>query len=147
NQSWLAALTAILDACAIVLAGAEGPPKPQAKLTFAMARHALVDVMQIFVSRYRPGAPDRLPSGQLSRLAESLERSSVRLAPLPEFERRLGSLRRLYEPYAQALAAYLLFELPPWFHPAPRRDNWRGGPWDRLLGASPALDEPGEEHF
>ena len=147
NQSWLAALTAILDTCALILAGVEATPRPQAKLTFAMARHALVDVLQIFVTRYTPAASDRLPREELVRLAASLEKSPVMLTPSPELEQRLGALRRMYEPYAQALAAYLLFELPPWFHPAPRRDNWRGALWDRLLGAAPELDEPGEEHF
>jgi hypothetical protein len=48
NQSWLAALTTILDASAIVIAGIDGAPVRQAELTFAMARHALVDLAQIF---------------------------------------------------------------------------------------------------
>jgi hypothetical protein len=44
TQSWLAALTAILDSCALVIAGVEGACQPQAELTFAMARHGLVDL-------------------------------------------------------------------------------------------------------
>ncbi|MGA8100609.1 MAG: potassium channel family protein, partial [Candidatus Acidiferrales bacterium] len=43
NQSWVAALTAILDSTTIVIAGVEGACARQAKLTFAMARHAVVD--------------------------------------------------------------------------------------------------------
>src|SRR6185369_2698940 len=61
NQSWLATLTVILDASAVVLARSGGDASvSQARLTFAMARHALVDITQIFVPTYRPGAPDRL---------------------------------------------------------------------------------------
>ena len=147
NQSWLAALTVILDACALVLAGSEAAIRPQAKLTFAMARHALVDVMQIFVTRYTPGAPDRLPRAEFARLQAHLERSGVGLAASAGFEQRLAALRLTYEPYAQALAAVLLFELPPWIAAAPRHDNWRRGPWDSILGVPAALEETVEEHF
>ena len=38
NQSWLAALTAILDASALVMVSASGALERQARLTFAMAR-------------------------------------------------------------------------------------------------------------
>ena len=46
NQSWLAALTAILDASALVVSGVPGPVRTQAYLTFAMARHVAVDLCQ-----------------------------------------------------------------------------------------------------
>ena len=48
NQSWLAALTAILDTAALVIAGAKGVDPYQAQLTFAMARHAVVDLAQVY---------------------------------------------------------------------------------------------------
>jgi len=147
NQSWLAALTVILDACALVLAGSETAIKPQAKLTFAMARHALVDVMQIFVRRYTPGAPDRLPRAELARLEAHLEKSSVGLATAAGFEQRLAAIRLTYEPYAQALAAFLLLELPPWIAAAPRPDNWRRGPWDAILGLPAVLEDAADDHF
>src|SRR5215471_16531987 len=44
NQSWLGALTTILDVSSLVLTGIEGLHPGQAKLTFAMARHAAVDL-------------------------------------------------------------------------------------------------------
>ncbi len=47
NQSWLAGLTAILDACALIIVGVDGIPAHQARLTFAMARHAAVDLSQM----------------------------------------------------------------------------------------------------
>ena len=46
HQSWLGALTAVLDASALVMVGVEGGPVRQAQLTFAMARHAVVDLAQ-----------------------------------------------------------------------------------------------------
>src|SRR5689334_8937086 len=54
NQSWLAAMTTILDTCALVIVGMGGASSWQARLTFAMARHAIVDIAQVF--RTAPGA-------------------------------------------------------------------------------------------
>ena len=36
NQSWLAALTTVLDSCAVVIAGVEDVDSYQARLTFAI---------------------------------------------------------------------------------------------------------------
>src|SRR4029078_2785923 len=43
TQSWLGALITILDGSALVMAGVDGLRNEQAKITFAMARHAMVD--------------------------------------------------------------------------------------------------------
>src|SRR6266567_863873 len=44
NQSWLAAITTMLDTCALILAGIKSVDSYRAQLTFAMARHAVVDL-------------------------------------------------------------------------------------------------------
>src|SRR5437867_10284010 len=41
NQSWVAALTTILDVCAVVVARIEERPMPTARLTVEIARHAV----------------------------------------------------------------------------------------------------------
>ena len=56
NQSWLGALITILDASALVIAGVDGLRNEQAKITFAMARHAVVDLAQVVNARYNPNA-------------------------------------------------------------------------------------------
>lgn len=140
NQSWLATLTLILDACTLVLVGSDPTLKPQAKLTFAMARHALVDLMQQFVSRRPPASPDRLPAAELARLVEHLGLpGSTR-----EYQQHLADLRQLYEPYAQALANHLLYELPPWVPDVHRTDNWRRAPWDLPDAHAAEVDD---DHF
>ena len=131
NQSWLAALTTILDSCALIVAGAQGVRSDHAKVTFAMARHALVDVSQTFVTRPAARARDRLPAETLSRLREHLRQTPVQLPATREFEERLAALRLLYEPYAQALADYLLLELPPSARATPT--------WDRQKSISDRL--------
>jgi hypothetical protein len=145
NQSWLAALTSILDSSALLIASRH-PALGQAELTFAMARHAIVDITQLFIHRYMPPPVDRLPSDELARLRELVEGSGAEALGEPEVEEELGKLRLLYEPYAQALAAFLLYDLPPWIHPESRRDNWRGGPWDKRLAAAATVADT-DEHF
>ena len=155
NQSWLGALTAILDATALVIAGVDELRTEQAQLTFAMARHAVVDLAQLVRAQFDPGFPDRLPAEQLAKVRESLSRRGLRLKEGPEFEEKLASLRAMYEPYAQALAQRLLITLPPWFHEPQPKDNWQAGPWDRLiqskslaeLGQRAELRRRTDEHF
>lgn len=147
NQSWLASLTMILDATSLLLARPGGAASSQAQLTYAMARHALVDITQIFVSRYPGGHPPRLTDERLERLRAALADTTMRLPGDGGYAARLAEFRLLYEPYALALAAHLLFELPPWLPDQPRRDNWQGGPWDKLLSARREPAHRSDEHF
>ena len=54
NQSWLSALTVMLDVTSLVMTGVDGIHPDQAKLTFAMARHAAVDLAQVVNAEYSP---------------------------------------------------------------------------------------------
>jgi len=135
NQSWLGALTMILDATALVVSGIDGVQKEQAKLTFAVARHAMVDLAQVVNAHYDPTAPERLTDAELTRLRQMLAEKGVRLSERPEAKEKLAHLRSLYEPYAAAIARNLLITLPPWIHPEKKKDNWEAGPWDRAIQA------------
>src|ERR1700757_2057615 len=135
NQSWLGALTTMLDVTSLVLAGIDGIPKEQAKLTFAMARHAAVDLAQVVNAQYDPHAPDRLPPEELATLRKTLAAAGMRLRQGDEAELKLAKLRSLYEPYSAALAQRLLLSIPPWQRTEVRKDNWQSGPWDRVIQA------------
>src|SRR5450755_2077170 len=135
NQSWLGALTTILDTTALVMVGVDGISSEQAKTTFAMARHAAVDLAQVVKARYEPNTPDRLPAPELARLRQSLAARGVRLRDGAEADEKLAKLRALYEPYAQGIARNLLINVPPWIHSEKKRDNWQAGPWDRAIQA------------
>ncbi len=134
NQSWLAALTTVLDTCSLVLVGVEGAPTWQAKLTFAMARHAVVDIAQIF--RTAPSAPEtcvvRLFPGDLERMREILGENSAHLRDGEEAEQKLVELRLMYEPYVCALSEMLLMPLPPWILGSDAIDNWKTSAWGRI---------------
>jgi hypothetical protein len=133
NQSWLGALTTMLDVTSLVLAGIDGIPKEQAKLTFAMARHAAVDLAQVVNAQYDPHAPDRLSPEELANLRKTLAAAGMRLRQDDEADAKLLKMRSLYEPYCDALARRLLLSIPAWMRDEKKKDNWQSGPWDRAI--------------
>jgi hypothetical protein len=124
NQSWISALTSVLDTSALLIAGVEGREARQAQLTFAMARHALIDLSQIFSLTPVNNAPDRLPPERYDHLYGLLCQSGVSVCRDGHSSERLREMRALYEGYAQALSDYLCMPLPPWYADQPRKDNW-----------------------
>jgi hypothetical protein len=135
NQSWVAALTTMLDVCSLVLTGIEGVQPGQAKLTFAMARHAAVDLAQVVNARYDVTAPERLTDTEFEDLRSALEAAGLRLRTDEYGHQKLAKLRSMYEPYVHSTARNLMMTLPPWKHVEKLRDNWQAGPWDRLIQA------------
>ncbi|MCA1815600.1 MAG: potassium channel family protein [Acidobacteria bacterium] len=132
NQSWLASLTTILDSCALVMVGVDNVPSWQAQLTFAMARHAVVDLAQIFNSSPAAWDDSRLPSESLARLRAGLAADGVSLRDGGEGETKLASLRKMYEPYVMSLASHLAMPLPPWVDGrAAAADNWQTSAFER----------------
>jgi len=131
NQSWLSSLTTILDSCALVMVGVEGVPPWQAQLTFAMARHTVVDLSQIFNSSPREWDDGRLCAEDLALLRRSLAADNVMLRDGAEAEERLAQLRRMYEPYVTSLAEHLAMPLPPWIQAKDVVDNWQTSAWER----------------
>jgi hypothetical protein len=132
NQSWLAALTAILDTSTLVLVGIDGIPPRQAQLTFAIPRHAIADLAQIFQTPPRNPGVDRLPPELLMRVRMELATAGVTLRDDRGSDQHLDELRRLYEPYANALAEYLLMPLPPWVPAVGTFDSWQTSAWERI---------------
>lgn len=149
NQSWVAALTAILDTSALLIAGGDGADGYQARLTFAMARHAAVDLALVFQTPPRLPQPDRLPEADRARLWASLHEAGLAVRDGPTAAKALAELRGLYEPFVNALAAHFLFALPPFQREAPPVDNWQTSAWMRRspgLGGLPAAGTQ-DDHF
>lgn len=124
HQSWLGALTAILDTCALLISGVQEHPARQAQLTFAMARHALVDLAQVFSRTPIKDMADRLPEDQFRLVYDKMCQSGVRLCRDAHSSVRLLQMRQLYEGYAESLSRYLCMSLPPWVAEHPHKDNW-----------------------
>jgi Ion channel len=130
NQSWLSALVAILDTCALLISVIEGTPSRQAQLTFVMARHALIDLGHVFQIQQMPtwqrhSEADRLPPAEFDRLCGALGDVHLRLCGDPASANRLHTIRALYEPHAFALADYLRMPLPVWVASPKENDQWR----------------------
>ena len=76
NQSWISALTAMLDTSALADCRCAGHEARQAQLTFAMARHAWSISSQIFSLAPVNDAPDRLPRERYDQLYDLLARAA-----------------------------------------------------------------------
>lgn len=134
NQSWLGALTTVLDTCALVMVGVDGGPIWQARMTFAMARHAVVDLAQVFKTRPSDAADcaTRLSPEDFKRLRGILKQNGIHMSDEAETEQRLLELRLMYEPYLAALSEWLMMPLPPWILPPDAIDNWKTSAWGRI---------------
>jgi hypothetical protein len=149
NQSWVASLTSILDTCALVMAGIEGTCERQAELTFAIARHAVVDLSQVFGVTPRVLPHDRLPAELLRHIRDVLAKHGLKLNDDAEADRRLADLRGMYEPYIYALAVYLNQSLPPWIPQKKGKDNWQTTAWGKAAGLTEkeGVAVHADEHF
>jgi len=134
NQSWLAALTSILDTCAFVMTNLQGACVRQAQLTFAMARHAIVDLA--LVLHVAPEEPliDRLPAQELTSMYAALTTEGMQLRKEADMAQRLNELRGMYEPYVQSLSLRLQLSVPPWMLDTSRTDNWQVSAWGDVSG-------------
>jgi Ion channel len=138
NQSWLAALSTVLDTCSLVMVGIDGVPKWQAQLTFKLARHAIVDLAQIFNTSPLKDGIDRLSSEELAHMRSALQQSGIALQSEPADDKSLTDLRAMYEPYIKVLSEYLMMPLPPWSPKAKVTDNWQTSAWEtRPVAADP----------
>jgi hypothetical protein len=147
NQSWLAALTVMLDSSALLVTGAgDAVLRYQAQLTFAAARHAAVDLALTFRTPPRPPQPDRLPDETLRQLRAELRAAGCPLREGAAVDAKLAELRGLYEPFVNALAGYLRFTLPPVRPDKPPVDNWQTSAWMRRAAGFGELPAPGDDH-
>ena len=147
NQSWLAALAAILDSCAVLLVEIKSSNSYQAQVTFAMARHAAVDLALVLKTPPVPPPGDRLPIAQLKDLREKLRQAGVELKEGPD-DSRLAELRSMYEPFINAIAGRFLFAVPPLMPDDYPADNWQRSAWMARtpgIGRLPAAAD--NDHF
>ena len=135
NESWLAALAAILDASTLLMASIENATVArQARLTFAMCRHTVVDLAQVFGEAPPANGPDRLPPAEFKRLTDTLKEAGFQLRDDQTSRDKFAKLREMYEPYLEALSRFLYMQVPPWILASEITDNWRTSAWGRISG-------------
>ena len=140
NQSWLAALTAVTDCCALILVGVDGTKVFQARMTFEVMRQVAVEMARSFriaPSRYSGG--NRLSPEAGQQLRAVLAEAGVTMAATGEAFEALSALRATYEPLLDGLARYLLLTLPEWIPRDDAANHWTRG--HRGLIAERLLDQ------
>lgn len=150
NQSWLAALTAILDTCAVILTLIEEGNTYQAQMTFAIARHAAVDLALVLRAKapHPTQTTERLSPAQFAALQTSLKQAGLAVRDVEGDEESLRDLRASYEPFIQGLAQRLLLIIPPVVSETTVPDNWQRSAWMKPTPGIGELPSPGSErHF
>lgn len=128
NQSWLAALTAMMDASVLVMSGLDGVQTFQARLTFTTVRLAVIEMGRVLGAGPRVSEENRLPSAVFVEVRNELAQSGLHFVDEDGAEERLAAFRSTYEPFLNGLAHHLLLVLPNWA-PAPEQiDNWANSP-------------------
>ena len=149
NQSWLAAMTVILDTSALVIASVKENDSYQAQLTFAMARHAVVDLAQIYHVRPLEPAQDRMPTDGLRLLTVELKSAGVDMREGDVVDHKLAELRQMYEPFLCALSRFFLLAVPPIVPESLPVDNWQTSAWMRRTSGIGNLvpGDPEDDHL
>jgi hypothetical protein len=142
NQSWLAAFTAVLDVSALAIAYGTGSTKWQAQLTFAISRHAVVDLAEVLRVSPLALAKDRLPPDDVSEVRNLMVECGASGRCTESADVKLVELRKMYEPYLNGMSARLLMPLPTWGVGAHFVENWKRSAWGRI-----SSDPTGSDHF
>jgi len=126
RQSWVSSLATILDVSALVLAGPDGVARWRARQTFAITRHAVVDLCQVL--NVAPRKSPRWQTDPVDAILTAAEGAGLRFPDRADAARQLTSYRKMYEPYVSGLSAALWMDLPRWVREGVYRDNWEASP-------------------
>ena len=128
DQSWLAAVCAVMDVCALILVGVEEVKPLQARMTFAMARQVVVEMARSLgvTAALTPGAA-RLDHESFEKMLAVFEEVGLHWNGGPEAEEALVTIRATYEPLVEGLAEYLLTPLSGWVAADHASDHWERG--------------------
>jgi hypothetical protein len=129
NQSWLAAMCAILDCCALMLVGLRDVETFSAKMAFATSRLALIELSRVFDIQPRAQADARRPGFDFQAVSDELGKAGLTFSD-SDAEQKVAAFRATYEPFLVGLSEYLLLPLPGWL-PTESLDNWQNSPRGR----------------
>lgn len=134
--SWIASLTCVCDACALVQVAYRADGKEmdrlqrQAKLTYAMLRHLVVDIAYVMDADPIKDGSDRLVAEGWSHMASQVCQSGAPIQMGEDACERLRTMRRDYEPYLLGLAEDLQLTVPPWTRMRHQAASWETTAWD-----------------
>jgi hypothetical protein len=129
DQSWLAALAAVLDACVLVLVGIEGARPLQARMTFSILRQVVVEMgRSLRISATREGAGMALADDGYATMMAIFEDADLPWKAGAATEETLAAMRATYAPLLHGLANYLMIPLPGLAPDEAASDHWDQGP-------------------
>lgn len=125
DQSWIAALTMILDTATLVLVSKNNKSHAYAKATFAIARHAAVDLTQAYYLNPKISPKNRLSKKDLSYVRKLLNTTDISLKEGDKADEKIEYLRALYEPYIQSLSEFFLMPINAFVVNGEKTEAWR----------------------
>ena len=139
----------LLDTSALLLTLLPPGESHQAQLTFAMARHAAVDIGLIFDIRPPKGGQHPVTRATVLPLHELLQHPGQPDIDAGRIESRLAELRGMYEPFLEGLAVFFALSLPPLIETKRVDDNWQRSAWMSRTPGIGDLPTPksGQDHF
>jgi hypothetical protein len=114
GRAWLLSVMTVLDSSALLIAGGDGLPAVQARLTYRMGVRLLVDLTKALGITVDSEARERLSEADLPDLIAVLDVSSLPLSLGPAQTSDLLRLVRRYDAYLVTLSTWLVIPLPPW---------------------------------
>ena len=128
RQSWLAALVAVADACAMLIAAQDPRFQRQARFTFALLRHLLVDVTPYMqIEPHAPHEP-RVEHGGFEVISGQLTELGIQIGDREAFAPALREILDSYEALANGVGEWLLTPMPSLLPTVEmHEDDWQAG--------------------
>ena len=126
----------IMDSCALleVSCDAKNPSHNalmrQAELSYALARHVVVDLAYVLDIPPQDPPQDRLPMEDWLHLVDMLQGKGLLVCDKEEGFVKLCAIRKEYEEYVYGVSEALVLPLPPWFPKDGAKDSWQVAAWD-----------------
>jgi len=133
NQSWLAATSAILDCCALIMVGLTGVRTFQARMSFAVTRLAIAELSDLLGLEQVALGSVRLPPSEFEKIKGILNDVGVPFVE-SDAELHLARFRATYEPFLGGLSRHLMLPLSEWIpeESQNRSDNWTNNSRGRI---------------
>src|SRR5262249_39591384 len=122
GESWLASVATVLDACALLVVGGDGPRREQARITYRMGIRLLKELTEALNLANEPRYRERLTKADMPAVLAVVNASNLPLNLGPRAAIQLFRLVRLYDVHLTALAGSLLVPLPSWARPKAQTD-------------------------
>jgi hypothetical protein len=125
NQSWLAATSAVMDTCALIMVGLTGVRTFQARMSFAVTRLAIAELTDLLGIPQIALGSVRLPSVEFEKIRGVLNDAGLIFVEA-DAELHLARFRATYEPFLGGLSKHLMLPLADWMpqEDENRIDNW-----------------------